>query len=392
MTRYKSGTKEYESFKNYFEDMWVQSRSSFERKVPQKYSFLQGKFNMMPSLVINITDKCNMNCRYCPDGGENLDKCKSLCDVNKIKSLMACYMEYCKKQGWEEKKVIRITGGEPLLNDIRLKEVLYGAVKNKFQKIVLCTNGVYLMKAYAKNPRIWEEAKDALLLKISLDSLKKDVFNLLTETDQDYLEQVIRSIKFASEKGFKIELNFVATKDNVKEIEQVYDFAEKQGLVGVKVLTINDFGERVEQEDVSKELNELVEKLRQKEYTELDLYVHNNKGILMKRFIKNGCTLTIVDHMNKSSSVTPRRTYGEACKKCDYYPESEQVKSGEKKPCATGIMSLTMRADGVLSFCRLQTESGQTIANSKSKDQMRRIVNKQMENFKGCFHYDSKLL
>ena len=92
----------------------------------------------------------------------------------------------------------------------------------------------------------------------------------------------------------------MATKDNVNEIEEVYDFASQNGLQGVKVLTINDFGERIEQEDVSKELGILVEKMRDKGYFEAELYVHNNKRILKKRFVNNGCMLTIVDHMKEA--------------------------------------------------------------------------------------------
>ena len=115
--------------------------------------------------------------------------------------------------------------------------------------------------------------------------------------------------------------------------------------VGLKVLTINDFGGRVSVDDVETELNELIESMRKKNYAETGLYVHNNKGIHMKRFIHDGCTLTIVDHMNKENSVTPRRTYSEACQLCEYYPDSYKVHSGINKPCATGIKSLTMRAD-----------------------------------------------
>ena len=40
--------------------------------------------------------------------------------------------------------------------------------------------------------------------------------------------------------------------------------------------------------------------------------------------------------MNKGNSVTPRRTYSEACQDCEYYPESAEVQAGRNKPCATG--------------------------------------------------------
>lgn len=210
-----------------------------------------------------------------------------------------------------------------------------------------------LKQSYKLTMATWEKVKDILLLKISLDTLKTTTFKKITGVDA--LQTVLENIVFMKSKGFKIELNFVATKMNVKEIEDAYNYAYSKKLVGLKVLTVNDFGDRIPIDDVEKELNELIGKLRKQNYIETGLYVHNNKGIHMKRFIHDGCTLTIVDHMNKGDSVTPRRTYSEACKDCKYYPESIEVQTGQNKPCATGIMSLTMRADGMLSFCRMQS-------------------------------------
>lgn len=134
-------------------------------------------------------------------------------------------------------------------------------------------------------------------------------------------------------------------------------------------------------------MNELMGRLRKQNYLETGLYVHNNKGIHMKRFIHDGCTLTIVDHMNKGDSVTPRRTYSEACQDCKYYPESAEVQTGRNKPCATGIMSLTMRADGMLSFCRMQSDS-ETYLKGKNLEEVHEMVKIQLKKFENCYHYE----
>ena len=194
------------------------------------------------------------------------------------------------------------------------------------------------------------------------------------------------NIKFARDKGFKIELNFVAKKQNVQEIEAVFDYVQRMKLVGVKVLTVNDFGKRIKPDDVETELNALIEKLRQKGYEETGLYVHNNKGIYMKRFIHNGCTLTIVDHMNRKDSVTPRRIYSEACQNCEFYPDSYEVHEGKNKPCATGIMSLTMRADGMLSFCRMRENKNLCLRNKNMKE-VQEMLQQELQEFKKCYHY-----
>lgn len=339
---------------------------------------------MKPSLVINLTSDCNMNCKYCPDGGENLARYKELCGIKQVKYLLTAYANYYKENEWAEKKVVRITGGEPFLEEERLIETLKHARKEDYEKIVLCTNGLLLKDSYEKYPRVWESIKKILLLKISLDSLKSAVFKKLTSVDA--LDVVMENIKFAKDRGFKIELNLVATKLNVGEIEDVFDYVQRMKLVGVKVLTVNDFGDRIKPDNVEQELNALIEKLRRSDYEETGLYVHNNKGIYMKRFIHNGCTLTIVDHMNRSDSVTPRRTYSEACLNCDFYPESYKVHKGNKKPCATGIMSLTMRADGMLSFCRMRENRGFCL-EGKSMKEVQEMLQKELKKFKKCYHY-----
>lgn len=385
MYRYNNRSSIYRSLKDYFDSAWENANTSFSPVVPDRCSFVLDTFQMKPSLVINLGSRCNMNCRYCPEGGENLKECPELCDITQIKYLLTAYADYYRTKQWTEKKVVRITGGEPLLCRNTLLDTLQHIRQENYEKIVLCTNGLLLKDCYEADPEIWESVKNTLLLKISLDSLKPEIFKELTGTDQ--LKAVLKNIAFVKSKGFKIELNLVATKDNVQEIEEVYDYAYQMKLVGLKVLTINDFGGRITPDDVETELNALMERMRRKNYVETGLYVHNNKGIHMKRFIHDGCTLTIVDHMNMEKSVTPRRTYSEACQSCQYYPDSLEVKSGQNKPCATGIMSLTMRADGLLSFCRMK-DDGEPCLKGKTLQEVREIVELQLRKFERCYHYE----
>lgn len=385
MYKYSSESDLYMSMGNFFDASWAAAGSDFDSVIPDRCSFLSGKFDMQPSLVLNLTDECNMKCRYCPEGGENLSRCKELCSIETLLFLMKAFNKYGQQRGWKEKKVLRITGGEPLLVLDRLYAVLNNAKSEEYQKIVLCTNGALIRDAYNKNPDVWENVKDVLLLKISLDTMSKGVFSELTGTDK--LTAVIAGIEFMKRKGFKIELNLVATKDNVSEIENIYNYAHRIGLVGVKVLTINDFGGKIQPDNVEAKLNKLINRMRSKKYVETGLYVHNNKGIHMKRFIHDGCTLTIVDHLNQENSVTPRRTYSQACQSCYFYPQSVQVQNGDNTPCATGIMSLTMRADGMLSFCRLRNDRG-TPLGGKTEKEIEDCVKTEMQYFEDCYHYE----
>lgn len=167
-------------------------------------------------------------------------------------------------------------------------------------------------------------------------------------------------------------------------------------MIGIKILTVNDFGGNVKNinslidDSVRKKLLALIDELkRDKRFTsEMNVFLNDNKGIEMKKFKdSNGCTITIVDHENTPDSITPRRVFCSTCRVCPYYPASPDVVSGQIKPCATGIMSLTLRKDGKLSICRLM--NGIDI-NRKNENAIKTIVEKEMKKYKKCHVYGGK--
>lgn len=403
MYRFDCKSPTYQTYSAFFDYLWKKSPSCISQNIPAKYSFLEKNFSVCPSLVINTTSLCNMNCIYCPSGGENL------CNINKenyasidhIRKLLYAFRSNISKD--KGNAILRLTGGEPLVDyENRKKVAKILDYAKSYKKIVLCTNGVYFSEAYYDAKNIWETVKKKLLLKISIDTLNEDIFCKITGTkpEEKLLNKIINNIKFASINGFKIELNLVVTKENIKspqDIIDIFEFACNNNLVGVKILTVNDFGGQVkieqsreEQEYITSILNELIMYMREKEYEEKSIYLYDDKGILMKRFVANAnseyeCTLTIVDHNNTFDSITPRRTFSDFCKSCKYYPDSEQVKKGLLKPCATGIMSLTLRADGILSPCRLCQEKGMDIKKA-SNNKIKQIVEKSLKAYSSCFH------
>ena len=157
------------------------------------------RHSFIPSLGISVTDKCDMKCIYCPPYGENIVECKSLCKIESITYLIGI----AKINGVQ---VVRITGGEPLLEQRRTEGILKSAVENEIYKIVLNTNGTNLSDSikWLRNYR------DSFVLKISLDSLKKEVFEEITKSNQ--YENVMNGITKAREEGFNIEINTVANK------------------------------------------------------------------------------------------------------------------------------------------------------------------------------------
>lgn len=394
MYRFTIDTEMYQAMKMHFESTWVTASEKVPKVIPAKYRIFDrdNKFFVTPSLVINVTDECNMNCKYCPDGGENLEEGLSLCDISAVKRLIQVFKKSIKNN---ESAVLRITGGEPFLAQVaeRTIEILREARNNNYDKIVLCTNGynfgdIYRNQGY-KN--VLESVKDTLLLKISLDSLNENNFYSITETKA--LARVKNNIILASQLDFKIELNVVATKYNIYEMMDLYKFASEHNLVGIKILTVNDFGNRVDLKKVIDDstninLMNLVKELQMnKAFTShTNVFLNDNKGVAMKKFEdQQGCMITIVDHNNSDESITPRRVFCEDCRYCEYYPLSNSVIEKQIKPCATGIMSLTMRQDGMLSFCRLRN-SGKSI-DTKNKKELENIVKAELKHFDSCFVY-----
>ena len=66
--RFEANSPTYQTYKMYFENMWIKARLSLPtKKIPAKYSFLKDKyFQVTPSLVINVCADCDMDCIYCP--------------------------------------------------------------------------------------------------------------------------------------------------------------------------------------------------------------------------------------------------------------------------------------------------------------------------------------
>jgi organic radical activating enzyme len=81
-----------------------------------------------PSLSINITDRCNLACFYCPPYGENFIYCPNLCSLTTILDLI----DLCDKN---QIPVIRFTGGEPLLYPEKIGNILEKCSKSFFGKI-----------------------------------------------------------------------------------------------------------------------------------------------------------------------------------------------------------------------------------------------------------------
>lgn len=124
-------------------------------------------------------------------------------------------------------------------------------------------------------------------------------------------------------------------------------------------------------------LSKIIQKMRECGLREHDASLHYGADIVMRRYhakLNNGsdCTLTIVDNNVERESITPKRIFCKDCLSCKYYS------------CATGLLNLTLHADGMLSFCRLRMESAISITGL-SDSKMERIIKEMLEPFSNCF-------
>lgn len=388
----------YFTFRGLFEDYWEKYKNAqFFPETPKEYNHHRSVFPITPSLVINLTSSCQLSCRYCPKGGENLTEIKRLVDIDKIKLLMKEYLHnlrvHIKPLG---KPVIRFTGGEPLMVADRLVELLNEIIRidndklehEKFEKIVLDTNGLELLDFYKKNTSLMCSLKEKLLIKISLDTLDYGTFKKIMKKNNGMTSKKFDNIKKAidilSSNGFNIELNTVLQDINVDQIDDLYNYAKQKHLFGIKVLSINDFDGCVSYNcsltsSVLAKFNNYLDSLSaQSNYTVSYPYLNIDSGIRMKRISdNNGCNLTFVNHEFDSAP----RTFSNTCRKCDRFPN-----------CSTGIMSIVLRADGKLSICRdckfshKRFDFSFNIYDSDLND-ITHAVDSLMDNYLECFHY-----
>lgn len=388
---FNSSSRMYKAFKLLFEEKWRLGNSN-KPEIDLEHTFLNWEYDIVPTLVLNVSDQCNFKCYYCPDGGENLHCAfdeSEFVGLKEIYALMEAYIRSSSQFVPKHKYVLRITGGEPLIN-VKTREKVYKIIEKAkqlgFQKIVMCTNGIFIEEAYKEAMTIWNEVKEEMLLKISVDTLRPETLRKISRVDDEYnlIGKIKKGISTMKALDFSIELNTVITRYNLEELEEIYKFACDEKIIGVKVFTINDFGGKVLVDDrdrLSNKLYNYIQKMLENGiiYEHKQMFLNGDAGIRMNLYTNSssseeGCILKIVDHQKGIDCITPDRIYSQKCEECSYYKSNS---------CATGLMSLTMRADGLVSYCRLKEDDGVYI-KGKESEEINAVIHEIMEAFKRC--------
>jgi GTP 3',8-cyclase len=160
-------------------------------------------------LRISLTDNCNFRCFYCmPEEEYDFTPASRLMQADEIEALARIFVSLGVNK-------IRLTGGEPLVRKDAADIIM--ALSKLPVKLTITTNGARLHE-YVD---VLQQAKISSL-NISLDTLQREKFQLITRRDQ--FKTVYDNIELLISKNFHVKVNVVVMKGlNDNEIN---DFIE----------------------------------------------------------------------------------------------------------------------------------------------------------------------
>jgi cyclic pyranopterin phosphate synthase len=167
--------------------------------------------NNIDYLRFSLTDRCNLNCRYCtPLKKARFLSREEVLSYEEITKVVALFVKLGVRK-------LRLTGGEPLIKKNIVELVAMLKQIKGLSEIAMTTNGVYL-----KN--VAGQLKKAGLdrVNISIDTLKREKFKAIT--GYDYFNAVWQGINESVRVGLSpVKLNVILMK-GVNE-EEILDFA-----------------------------------------------------------------------------------------------------------------------------------------------------------------------
>ncbi|MEJ7780679.1 MAG: GTP 3',8-cyclase MoaA [Daejeonella sp.] len=163
-------------------------------------------------LRISLTDNCNLRCFYCmPDENYEFTPASRLMQPEEIESLARIFVE----NGVDK---IRLTGGEPL-------------VRKDAAEIIERLSALPVDLSLTTNATRLHDFADVLAkarvqsLNISLDTLDKDKFSVITR--RDGFQKVIDNVHLMLSRNFKVKVNVVVMKGlNDNEIVDFVDWTK----------------------------------------------------------------------------------------------------------------------------------------------------------------------
>jgi cyclic pyranopterin phosphate synthase len=159
---------------------------------------IKDQFNRIHNyLRISLTDNCNLRCFYCmPEEDYSFTPAGKLIQADEMEAMARIFI------GLGVNK-IRLTGGEPLVR--KDAPAIIRSLSQLPVSLTMTTNGVRV-------DEMIDVLKDSSIrsLNVSLDTLQRDRFNLMTR--RDHFDRVYRNIHLLLDEGFHVKVNVVVTR------------------------------------------------------------------------------------------------------------------------------------------------------------------------------------
>lgn len=169
-------------------------------------------------LRLSITDRCDLRCTYCMPERMTFLPRKDVLSFEELDELVTAFASF----GVDK---LRITGGEPLVRKdvMELMARFARHIGNGLNDLTMTTNGTLLAKYAGELSAIGMRR-----INVSLDTLKRDVFERISR--RDMLDDVLAGIDAAIAAGLKVKINTVALAGtNEDEIPDLIRFAHERG-------------------------------------------------------------------------------------------------------------------------------------------------------------------
>ena len=183
--------------------------------------------------MIDLTNKCNMRCRYCLRDISSTPKEESISE-DRIRDICSFLVKYCKEIG-DDRITIQPWGGEPLLE----KEKIY-LIQDELKKqginpqITIETNGLLLNESL-----IDELNRRDISISISIDGYKdihdSQRVSSLEKGTHAYVEKKLRQVQSVS--GADVSSITTITRNSIDHIGEIMDYLTKD--LGLKHLKMN---------------------------------------------------------------------------------------------------------------------------------------------------------
>jgi len=277
---------------------------------------------MLPYIGFPINKACPLRCQYCAPGAEAAVSSKSNIDINDLKRRANLAIE----EGFTK---FRLTGGEPLLHP-KIGEILH--FFSNLPAITTINTAAFLIE---KKSSIFENLGPSLKVICSLDSLRMDRFNTITQTNK-YFDATIKGIKIVANLGILKRLNMMVVRDNMDEVFDMIDFCSKLSCD----LKVSDIAQATDQfenwnethvnlKEIELEIARMANSFKLHPYTKqygIPCIIYNVKGVnITVKSSYNGTTYSLNGH----------------CKSCKHFP------------CEEGHYFINSMPDNSLSACRL---------------------------------------